>query len=86
LNEKYYLKDPALANLESKNLDKELMINFIRNIPGIKKTTKGNLFRISKQQSTVSDFMNSVSKETGLTNQALVDYIKVHYNFIIRKY
>jgi hypothetical protein len=86
LNEKYYLKDPALANLESKNLDKELMINFIRNIPGIKKTTKGNLFRISKQQSTVSDFINSVSKETGLTNQALVDYIKEHYNFIIRKY
>ena len=84
LKEKYYLKDPALEKLEKMNLDKELMINFIRNIPGIKKTTKGNLFRISKKQSTVSDFLNQVQNETGLAEEELKEYILKHYDFKIR--
>lgn len=84
LKEKYYLRHPALEKLEKMKLDKELLINFIRNVPGIKKTTKGNLFRISKEQSTVNDFMRQVEKETGLSGDNLKEYIWKYYEFKIR--
>jgi hypothetical protein len=84
VKEKNYLEDPAVEKLESMKLDKELIINFIRNIPSIKKTTKGNLFRISKEQSTVNDFMEEVRKETGLDDEKLKDYILKYYDFKIR--
>lgn len=84
LKEKYYLNDPALEKLEKMDLDKELMINFIRNIPGIKKTTKGNLFRISKKQSTVNDFLKQVQSETGFDEDEAKEYILKHYEFKIR--
>jgi hypothetical protein len=86
LKNKYYLQDPALEKMENLHPDKELLINFIRNIPGIKKTTKGNLFRISKEQSTVSDFLETVARTTKLSDAALRDYIREHYAFTIRKY
>ena len=84
LKEKYYRKHPALEKIEKMGLEKELLINFIRNVPGIKKTTKGNLFRISKKQSTVDDFVAQVFKETGFTNEELKNYIWDHYRFKVR--
>ena len=38
LKDKYYLSDPALEKIERMNLERELIINFIRNVPGIKKS------------------------------------------------
>lgn len=84
VQEKYYRKHPALEKIEKLGLEKDLMVNFIRNVPGIKKTTKGNLFRISKEQSTVNDFVSQVEKETGLTGEELKEHIWKHYQFKVR--
>lgn len=87
LKNNYIKADPAFEKLESFKLGKDLMIDFIRNVPGIKKTTKGNLFRISKQQTTVTEFLDylaSVYKTDDF--KTLRQLAKEHYGITIRSY
>ena len=68
------------------NLEPELIINFIRNVPGIKKTTKGNLFRIADKLTTLTGFINYVAKRHNPKSKAeLKDIILNHYGLEIRK-
>ncbi|MCK9536776.1 MAG: hypothetical protein M0R05_04245 [Bacilli bacterium] len=86
LNDKYYLNDPALEKIEKMNLAPELIINFIRNVPGIKKTTKGDLFRISQKPTTLTGFFNHIEKKHHLKNKNdLKKFIKKEYGIEIRK-
>lgn len=86
LNDKYYLSDPALEKIERMNLERELIINFIRNVPGIKKATKGNLFRIADKLTTLTGFINYVAKRHNPKSKAeLKDIILNHYGLEIRK-
>ena len=52
--------------MEDYKLDSSLMVSFIRNVPGVKKTTKGNLYRISKKPTTIAEFLDHISKTKGI--------------------
>lgn len=87
LKNNYIKAHPAFEKLESFKLSKDLMIDFIRNVPGIKKTTKGNLFRISKQQTTVAEFLDYLSKFYKTDDfKTLRQLAKEHYGITIRNY
>jgi len=86
LKERYYLAEPVLEKIEKMNLEPDMIINFIRNVPGIKKTTKGNLFRISNKPTTLSGFIEHLLQQHNFeTAGELKAYIKDNYGIEIRK-
>ena len=87
LKNKYYDTDPALKKVELMELSTDLMIDFIRNVPGIKKTTKGDLFRISNEQTTVAEFLDYISKKHNIVDKnELKDFVKENYGLTVKKY
>ena len=81
----YQEANPIFKKMENYKLDNELMISFIRNVPGIKKTTKGNLYRISKKPTTISEFLNFISSEHNISDsKELRSFVKENYGIIIR--
>lgn len=81
----YQEANPIFKKMESYKLDSELMVSFIRNVPGIKKTTKGNLYRVSKKPTTISEFLAYISKTYDITDpKKLKSFIKEHYGITIR--
>ncbi|MCK9470997.1 MAG: DNA-directed RNA polymerase subunit alpha C-terminal domain-containing protein [Bacilli bacterium] len=81
----YQETNPIFKKMENYKLDNELMVSFIRNVPGIKKTTKGNLYRISKNQTTISEFLNHITSVTKITDpKKLRTYVKENYGISIR--
>lgn len=83
--ENYQKKNPIFQKVEDFNLDSSLMVAFIRNVPGVKKTTKGNLYRISKKPSTISEFLDYISKTQNIDDpKELKRYVKENYGFSIR--
>lgn len=81
----YQELSPVFKKMESYKLDNELMISFIRNVPGIKKTTKGNLYRISKEPTTIAEFLNYISNKHNITDpKKLKSFVKENYGIIIR--
>lgn len=85
LKENYQEAHAIFKKIESFNLGKDLIVNFIRNIPGIKKTTKGNLFRISSKPTTITEFVDDISRKINSNDpKVLRQYIRINYGINIR--
>jgi len=83
--ENYQEKSPIFKKMEDYKLDSSLMVSFIRNVPGVKKTTKGNLYRISKKPTTIAEFLDHISKTKGIEDpKELKRYVKENYGFTVR--
>jgi len=78
---------PIFKKMEEYKLDTSLMISFIRNVPGVKKTTKGNLFRISNKPTTIKEFLEHLMETHKFTTlKELRKFIRENYGFSIRIY
>ncbi len=81
----YQNAHPIFKKFEDMNLDSELMASFIRNVAGVKKTTKGSLYRISKSSTMISEFIDFIKETENIEDyKELKKFIKNNYGFTIR--
>lgn len=87
LKNHYYLDNPVFEKVEKYHLEKPILIDLIRNVPNIKKTTKGDLFRISSRPTTVSEFAEDIAKKYAIADRKnLKKFIRENYGINIRNY
>jgi hypothetical protein len=87
LKNRYYLENPIFEKVEKYQLEKPILIDLIRNVPNIKKTTKGDLFRISSQPTTVGEFAEVIAEKYAIHDRkSLKKFIRDNYGITIRNY
>ncbi len=87
LKENYFLANSALKKVEDYHLDYEIMVDLIRNVKGVKKTTKGDLFRISNESTIINNFLDELQNTHHFkTLEALKAFVWENYKISIKNY
>jgi hypothetical protein len=87
VKQKYYLKSPALKKVEDYHLEREIMIDLIRNVAGVKKTTKGDLFRISQKTTIINELLEELQAKLQFADiEHLQTYVFENYGINIKKF
>ncbi|MGD9886934.1 MAG: hypothetical protein AB7T03_03100 [Bacilli bacterium] len=87
VNEQYYLHSPIFQTVENYHLERDIMIELIRNVKGMKKTTKGDLFRISSKPPIIQHFLNYLQYQHRFSDfEQLRDFAFNHYGMVVKKY
>jgi hypothetical protein len=76
-----------LKKVEDYHLDYEIMVYLIRNEKGVKKTTKGDLFRISNESTIINNFLDELQNTHHFkTLEALKAFVWENYKISIKNY
>ncbi|MGD9887390.1 MAG: hypothetical protein AB7T03_05480, partial [Bacilli bacterium] len=87
VNEQFYLHSPIFQTVENYHLERDIMIELIRNVKGMKKTTKGDLFRISSKPPIIQHFLNYLQDQHRFSDfEQLRDFAFNHYGMVVKKY
>ncbi|MGD9605264.1 MAG: hypothetical protein AB7V00_03780 [Bacilli bacterium] len=87
LKEKYYLHHPDFQIVEDYHLERDIIISLIRNVKGIKKTTKGDLFKISSEPPIINDFLDELQSKYQFSNlEQLRAFVWENYGLVIKKH
>jgi len=87
LRENYQKASPALKAIDKYHFDREMIVDLIRNVPGIKKTTKGDLFRIAKEPTIINEFVEELDKKLHFQNaEAMRVYVMENYGLNVKKF